>query len=55
VEPGAGIYAVRALVLLFPAILSSFDFQEAWRRVEWADGEMPAAIPPGAAAREPAR
>jgi paraquat-inducible protein A len=55
VEPGAGIYAVGALVLLFPAILSSFDFQEAWRRVEWADGEVPPVPRSGAPAREPAR
>jgi paraquat-inducible protein A len=54
VEPGVGIYAVGALVLLLPAILSSFDFEEAWRRVEWAGGERPRASPGEFPGREPA-
>jgi paraquat-inducible protein A len=35
VEPGIGMYAVGALVLLFPAIMVSFDAHELWTRVEW--------------------
>ena len=46
-QAGIGMYAVGALVLLFPAIMVTFDARELWRRVEWADGEMP----PAAAAR----
>ena len=37
VEAGVGMYAMGALVILFPAITSSFDEEEIWRRVEWAD------------------
>ena len=37
VEAGAGMYAVGALVLLFPAIMVTFDPDEVWQRVEWAD------------------
>ena len=38
VEAGVGMYAVGALVLLFPAIMASFDPDEIWQRVRWADG-----------------
>jgi paraquat-inducible protein A len=38
VEPGIGMYAVGALVILFPAIMVTFDEDEIWQRVEWADG-----------------
>jgi paraquat-inducible protein A len=41
VEPGIGMYAVGALVALFPAIMVTFDPDEIWRRVEWADGSAP--------------
>lgn len=41
VEPGVGMYAVGALVMLFPAIMVSFDRGEVWKRAEWADGELP--------------
>jgi paraquat-inducible protein A len=41
VEPGIGMYAVGALVLLFPAIIVTFDEREVWQRLEWYDGEMP--------------
>jgi len=37
VDGGIGIYGVGALVLLFPAIAATFDPEEIWRRVEWAD------------------
>jgi hypothetical protein len=29
-------------VILFPAIMASFDPDEIWQRVEWADGSSPA-------------
>jgi paraquat-inducible protein A len=38
VDAGVGMYAVGVLVLLFPAIMVTFDPSEIWRRVEWADG-----------------
>lgn len=42
VDPGIGMYAVGALVALFPAISVTFDPREVWQRVEWAGGEAPA-------------
>lgn len=39
VEPGIGLYAVGALVLLFPAIMVTFDPGEVWNRVEWVNEE----------------
>ncbi len=41
VAPGLGMYAVGALILLFPAITLNFDVRDFWRKVEWADGELP--------------
>ncbi|HEY7163173.1 MAG TPA: paraquat-inducible protein A [Candidatus Binatia bacterium] len=41
VEAGIGMYAVGALVLLFPAIMATFDPDEIWQRVRWADGSLP--------------
>jgi paraquat-inducible protein A len=41
VDPGIGMYAFGAAVLLIPAIILNFDARELWERVEWADGEMP--------------
>ncbi len=41
VEAGAGMYAMGALVLLFPAIMATFDPEEIWQRVEWADESTP--------------
>jgi len=54
VEPGTGMFAFGAMILLIPAIMVHFDAAEMWRNLEWADGEMPpaAASPPrGAGAR----
>ena len=45
VEPGIGMYAVGALVVLLAAVAMTFDPREAWARVEWADGVGP--LPPG--------
>jgi paraquat-inducible protein A len=42
VHAGIGMYAVGALILLFPAIVVTFDVRELWRRVEWDhDGAAP--------------
>jgi paraquat-inducible protein A len=55
VAPGIGMYAVGALILLFPAIISTFDERALWKNVEWADGEVPPPAPVGAAVAEPPR
>jgi paraquat-inducible protein A len=41
VEAGVGMFALGALVLLFPAIMVSFDPSEIWQRVEWAHPQGP--------------
>jgi paraquat-inducible protein A len=41
VTAGVGMYAVGALVILFPAIMVTFDPEEIWQRVKWADGSLP--------------
>ena len=41
VIPGIGMYAAGLFVLLMAAVLVSFDPHEVWKRVEWADGELP--------------
>jgi paraquat-inducible protein A len=41
VDVGIGMFAVGALVLLFPALIVTFDEREVWQRMEWYDGEMP--------------
>jgi paraquat-inducible protein A len=47
VDPGIGMYAFGAAVLLIPAILMHFDRHDLWQRVQWIDGEVPSAPPPG--------
>jgi paraquat-inducible protein A len=42
VHAGIGMYAVGALILLFPAIVVTFDVRELWQRLEWDDDELPA-------------
>jgi len=37
VVPGIGMYAVGGLVVLFTAIMITFDPREVWKRVEWTD------------------
>ena len=39
VHAGIGMYAVGALILLFPAIVVTFDTRELWKRVEWDDDQ----------------
>ncbi len=40
VDPGIGMYSVGGLVVLFAAIMVTFNPREVWKRVEWADGRM---------------
>ena len=42
VHAGLGMYAVGALIVLFPAIVVTFDIRELWQRLEWDDVETPA-------------
>jgi len=35
VEPGIGMFAVGALVLLLPWLATTFDAQAVWRRITW--------------------
>jgi len=35
VEPGIGMYAFGAVILLMPAIVVNVDRRELWRRIEW--------------------
>jgi len=37
VEPGVGLYAMGAVVLLLPLVMSTFDAEEVWRRVRWVE------------------
>ena len=39
VQAGIGMYAVGALIILFPAIVVTFDIRELWQRLEWDDDE----------------
>lgn len=36
---GAGIFAVGALIVLIAAMMASFDHNEVWTRIRWADEE----------------
>jgi paraquat-inducible protein A len=49
VTPGVGMYALGALVLLIPAVMTTFDSSAAWRRASWAAEQVPrgdsAAVP----------
>jgi len=45
VDPGIGMYAFGATILLIPAIMTNFDKREVWLRVEWSGGEAPPPVP----------
>jgi uncharacterized paraquat-inducible protein A len=49
VNPGIGMYAFGATILLIPAIAVSLDRRKMWQSVEWADAEIPSASPSGPA------
>ena len=40
VAAGIGLYGMGALVLLFPAIMATFDPDEIWQRIKWANGSL---------------
>jgi paraquat-inducible protein A len=46
VEAGIGMYAVGVLMLLFPAILSSLDAEEIWRRMSWSESDLESTLAP---------
>ena len=50
VNPGIGMYAFGATILLIPAIALSLDRRKMWQSVEWVDAEIPSASPSGPAA-----
>jgi paraquat-inducible protein A len=41
VDPGLGMFAIFGLMILFPSIVAGFDADAIWRRITWADGEIP--------------
>jgi paraquat-inducible protein A len=50
VNPGIGMYAFGATILLIPAIAVSLDRRNMWQSVEWAGAEIPSASSSGPAA-----
>jgi len=38
VDPGIGMYAFGAVVMLIPAVMVNFDAREIWLRVRWTEG-----------------
>jgi paraquat-inducible protein A len=52
VDPGIGMYAVGGLVVLFPAIMVTFDARQVWLRVQWAD-EGAGQVYPGSLGEQP--
>jgi paraquat-inducible protein A len=50
VNPGIGMYAFGATILLIPAIALSLDRRAMWQGVEWMDAETPRASSSGPAA-----
>jgi paraquat-inducible protein A len=53
VEAGIGMYAVGVLMLLFPALMVSFDARDLWQRVPWADADIATPLPAGVQAAAP--
>ena len=47
VHAGIAMYAVGALMLLFPGIMATFDTRELWRSVPWVQDPMPNRSPTG--------
>jgi paraquat-inducible protein A len=41
VDLGIGLSAVAALTVLFAALATTFDAREVWKRIEWADNNVP--------------
>ena len=53
VHAGIAMYAVGALMLLFPGIMATFDARELWRNVPWVHDPMPNRSPTGGRVTEP--
>jgi len=45
VEAGIGMFAAGAFIVLIAAIQVTFDADEVWKRVRWADGRAPPPLP----------
>ena len=45
VEAGIGMFAAGAFIVLIAAIQVTFDGDEIWKRVRWADGRPPPPLP----------
>lgn len=45
VDPGIGMYAFGATILLIPAIITNFDKRALWQRVTWSNGKTPFQAP----------
>ena len=45
VEAGIGMFAAGAFIVLIAAIQVTFDADEIWKRVRWADGRAPPPLP----------
>jgi paraquat-inducible protein A len=45
VNPGIGMYAFGATILLIPAIMTNFDKRALWQRVTWSNGKLPLPAP----------
>ena len=53
VHAGIAMYAVGALMLLFPGIMATFDARELWRSVPWVHDPTPSRSPTGGRVTEP--
>jgi len=53
VTPGVGMYAFGASIVLIPAIMTSFDKRDLWRRVQWYDDSVAAPRAPDSALTGP--
>jgi paraquat-inducible protein A len=45
VDPGIGMYAFGATILLIPAIMTNFDKRALWHKIEWSDAFVPEQAP----------
>jgi paraquat-inducible protein A len=55
VDPGIGMYAFGATILLIPAIMTNFDKRALWQRVGWSESDMPLQTPLEPVASHPLR
>ncbi len=53
VHAGIAMYAVGALMLLFPGIVATFDARKLWRSVPWVDDSVQNRSPTGGHVTEP--